>query len=47
MVIRDGLLYVSSWWDAQIYVYAIPEPASFLFCGLGFPLATCRVRRFI
>jgi streptogramin lyase len=28
MVIKDGLLYVTSWWDNLIYVYEVPEPTS-------------------
>ena len=38
MAIKDELLYVTSWWDNQVYVYEIPEPASFLFATLGWAI---------
>ncbi len=44
MVIKDDMLYVSSWWDAQIYVYGLPEPASFLLVAFGWTLMNSRRR---
>ncbi|MBN1489371.1 MAG: PEP-CTERM sorting domain-containing protein [Phycisphaerae bacterium] len=45
IAIKDGLIYVASWWDNQIYVYAVPEPASLALGALGSMLVVRKRRR--
>lgn len=45
MVFRDGQLFVSSWFDQQIYVYQVPEPASGIYILGASALACVRKRR--
>lgn len=45
MAIKDDLLYVTSWWDNQVYIYQVPEPASFLLLATVFASFGIRVRR--
>lgn len=45
MAIRDGLLYCTSWWENEVYVYQIPEPATAALLVLGltcWPRLPCR-----